>query len=159
MKGTHEDTNSEDYKSCDIGPRVRLPCIFALGEAVSPPPDGGYPGVQYGRGAKRPFESHHRHGLCNAAVGYVFAFCKAPQKAVSILVLALERCDLNTGDNNTATGAAALLLNTTGQRNTADGTAALVNNSTGEDNTAVGAFALNSNTASSEYSHRVKCAS
>ena len=51
--------------------------------------------------------------------------------------LAPARLLLNTGDDNTATGAAALLLNTTGANNTADGTATLVNNSTGDDNTAV----------------------
>jgi hypothetical protein len=53
--------------------------------------------------------------------------------------------DLNTGDNNTATGAAALLLNTTGTGNTATGAAALLYNDTGDGNTAVGAAALSLN--------------
>ena len=39
--------------------------------------------------------------------------------------------DLNAADNNTATGAAALLFNTTGTENTANGTAALEFNETG----------------------------
>jgi hypothetical protein len=53
--------------------------------------------------------------------------------------------DLNTADSNTATGAAALLFNTTGTENTANGTAALELNDTGSQNTATGAFALFSN--------------
>jgi hypothetical protein len=51
----------------------------------------------------------------------------------------------NTGDNNTATGALALLSNTTGSENTANGAFALVS-STGIGNTATGASALTSNT-------------
>ena len=39
--------------------------------------------------------------------------------------------DLNTADSNTATGAAALLFNTTGTENTANGTAALEFNDIG----------------------------
>jgi len=54
--------------------------------------------------------------------------------------------DLNTADSNTATGAAALLFNTTGAENTANGTAALEFNDTGSQNTANGAFALFNNT-------------
>jgi len=54
--------------------------------------------------------------------------------------------DLNTADSNTATGAAALLFNTTGTENTANGTAALEINETGSQNTATGAFALFNNT-------------
>jgi uncharacterized coiled-coil protein SlyX len=53
---------------------------------------------------------------------------------------------LNTGDSNTAVGAAALLLNTTGSNNTAVGTDALVYNTTGNYNTANGINALTSNT-------------
>ena len=78
----------------------------------------------------------------------------------------------NTADNNTATGAGALLNNTTGSKNTANGTFALFSNiaggfntaigfqalkdSTGDDNTATGADALlfnaigNDNTATGE---------
>jgi hypothetical protein len=49
---------------------------------------------------------------------------------------------LNTGDSNTAAGAAALLLNTTGGANVAVGTDALVFNDSGSFNNAVGYFAL-----------------
>src|SRR6266540_946892 len=55
----------------------------------------------------------------------------------------------NTADNNTATGAVALFLNTTGIENTATGAAALLSNTTGGQNTANGAFALFSNTEGS----------
>ena len=54
--------------------------------------------------------------------------------------------DLNTADNNTAVGVAALLLNTTGTNNTASGVGTLVFNNNGEENTATGAFAMYSNT-------------
>src|SRR5207237_3261506 len=52
---------------------------------------------------------------------------------------------LNNGDSNTATGAAALLLNTAGTQNTAVGTDAMVHNGAGSNNTALGAFALFNN--------------
>jgi Chaperone of endosialidase len=51
----------------------------------------------------------------------------------------------NTGDNNTATGAAALLSNTTGVASTANGAFALLNNTTGSGNTGCGYQALFSN--------------
>jgi uncharacterized coiled-coil protein SlyX len=56
--------------------------------------------------------------------------------------------DLNDGSNNTAVGAAAMLLNTTGSENTAVGTDALVFNSIATDNNAVGEFALFNNDSS-----------
>jgi hypothetical protein len=48
--------------------------------------------------------------------------------------------------NNTATGAGALLTNTTGTDNTATGVNALLKNTTGTGNTATGVSALQSNT-------------
>jgi Chaperone of endosialidase len=53
---------------------------------------------------------------------------------------------LNTADNNTATGAGALLSNTTGLDNTANGAFALFGNTAGNFNTAVGNQALFNNT-------------
>ena len=111
-------------------------------QAVSPPPDGGYPGgnTAEGQNALRSTTT----GGYNAAVGYFSLFANTTgsfNTAVGAAAL-----DLNTGDNNTATGAAALLLNTTGIHNTADGAIALVNNSTGSFNTAAGDNALFSNT-------------
>ena len=52
---------------------------------------------------------------------------------------------LNTGDENTATGVAALLLNTTGAFNTANGALALLNNTIASENTAIGFRALGAN--------------
>ena len=52
----------------------------------------------------------------------------------------------NTSNDNTATGAAALLTNTTGTDNTANGSLALFNNTTGTENAAFGASALLSST-------------
>ena len=65
--------------------------------------------------------------------------------------LALERLISTAADNNTATGAAALLFNTTGY-NTANGAVALFNNTAGF-NTAIGAFALFSNTTAAPTRH------
>jgi hypothetical protein len=53
---------------------------------------------------------------------------------------------LNNGERNTATGAGALLNNTTGIQNTANGAFALFSNTDGGTNTANGDFALFSNT-------------
>jgi len=52
---------------------------------------------------------------------------------------------LNTGEANTASGVAALILNTAGTRNTANGAGAMVFNSTGNDNSGVGYFSLYNN--------------
>ena len=138
-----------------IAPRQRasfaIPVIIACfasspwAQAVSPPPDGGYPNFTTAEGQNALFNLTTGSG--NTAVGS-FSLESLTTGSFNTAVGA-GTLVLNTGDSNTATGAAALLLNTTGANNTANGTAALVNNSTGEDNTAVGAFALNSNTASS----------
>ena len=111
-------------------------------QAVSPPPDGGYPGgnTAEGQNALRSTTT----GGYNAAVGYFSLFANTTGSFNT--AIGAGALDLNTGDNNTATGAAALLLNTTGIHNTADGAIALVNNSTGSFNTAAGDNALFSNT-------------
>ena len=56
---------------------------------------------------------------------------------------------VNTADENTATGVAALLSNSSGTENTATGVAALSANTTGSQNNANGAFTLVSNTTGS----------
>jgi uncharacterized coiled-coil protein SlyX len=113
-------------------------------QAVSPPPDGGYPGgnTAEGQNALRSTTT----GGYNAAVGYFSLFANTTGSFNT--ALGAGALDLNTGDNNTATGAAALLLNTTGANNTATGVAALVHNGTGSHNTANGAFALANTTGS-----------
>src|SRR5262249_43846029 len=67
-------------------------------------------------------------GSSNAAVGYA-------------------ALNLNTGDDNTATGFGALASNMSGSRNVATGSSALNSNETGIDNTATGVNALAANTA------------
>jgi Chaperone of endosialidase len=91
-------------------------------EAVSPPPDGGYPGGNTAEGQAALFSLTTGSG--NTAIGFK----------------ALLRN--TTGFSNTANGNAALISNTTGEGNTAIGSAALGNNTTGAANVAVGAGAL-----------------
>ena len=105
--------------------------VFALSpiaQAVSPPPDGGYPGQNTAEGQSALL--HLSGGTYNTAVGW-------------------SSLGFNTtGNLNTAVGAGSLLFNT-GFGNTATGAGALLNN-TSSDNTANGAFALFSNIAGSQ---------
>jgi hypothetical protein len=115
--------------------------------AVSPPPDGGYPGFNTaeGDGALQLLFG----GFGNTALGWRSNFSAIGASfntgaGAGTLVL-------NNGDINTAVGAAALILNVDGTRNTAVGGGAMVNNAgdvdgNGSFNDAVGAFALNGNT-------------
>jgi hypothetical protein len=124
--------------------------ILALGflalpqrtQAISPPPDGGYPGgnTAEGQNALGGFPI----GSYNTAIGFSS-------------LLSLTDASFNTGvgagtllaniaAENTATGAAALLSNTTGGDNTANGAFALFSNITGTFNTATGFQALENST-------------
>ena len=94
-------------------------------EAVSPPPDGGYPGGNTAEGQAALFSL--TTGTGNTATGFKALFRNT------------------TGFSNTATGNGALFSNTTGEGNTAIGQAALSINTTGGANVAVGAGALNAN--------------
>jgi hypothetical protein len=142
--------------SPDMKPRI-LPVLitfsvlcFALVQntrAVSPAPDGGYPGGNTAEGTDALFGL--TSGAWNTALG----------------TQALKHD--TTGGGNTAAGFQALLNNTTGNHNTAYGAQALFSNGSnrpgssdntatgyralyfnadGEKNTANGAYALNSNT-------------
>ncbi|MGH8100564.1 MAG: tail fiber domain-containing protein [Chthoniobacterales bacterium] len=102
---------------------------FALGQmaqAVSPPPDGGYPGdnTAEGQSALQRLTT----GIQNTADGGYALYYNT------------------TGNYNTATGYGALFLNTTGFSNTANGEFALSSNTTGNANVASGFEALNNNT-------------
>jgi hypothetical protein len=95
-------------------------------QAVSPPPDGAYPGANTAEGTDALFSL--TTGRANTAIGFDALFRNT------------------TGNNNTATGGDVLFGNTTGSANTAIGTDALFNNTTGNNNTATGVDALFRNT-------------
>jgi hypothetical protein len=116
--------------------------ILPKAQAVIPPPDGGYPGGNTAEGQNALLS--RTTGGFNTALGWFSlkslatgSFCTGVGAGTLVL---------NTGDQNTAVGTAALLFNTTGFSNTATGVTALLNNSEGSENTATGAGALSSNT-------------
>jgi Chaperone of endosialidase len=123
---------------------VSLPKV----QAVSPPPDGGYPGFNTAEGQNALFSLST--GVGNTAVGWFSLFSNGDgsfNTAVGAGTLLFNVGNQTTGEGlqNTAVGAAALLFNTTGESNTAVGTAALLNNTTGGGDTAVGSNALRHN--------------
>ncbi len=124
--------------------------ILALGcfallpktQALTPVPDGCYPGFTTAEGCNAL--SHLTSGVGNTGLGWDALFGTSTgsfNTGVGAGALVL-----NNNDSNTAVGTAALLFNTAGTQNSALGTAALVNNDNGTNNTAVGAFALQTNT-------------
>jgi hypothetical protein len=131
---------------------IRLHCFaipFALAffaicqnaQAVSPAPDGGYPGGNTAEGQKALFSL--TTGGFNTAVGWF----SLESNATSSFNTAIGAGALfaTTADENTATGAGALFSNTTGEANAAHGAFALFNNTDGSDNTANGLEALFTN--------------
>src|SRR5262249_3772057 len=111
--------------------------------AVTPAPDGGYPGsnTAEGDGALQSLTS----GTSNTAIGFDALFNNTAGS--NNTAIGLAALDSNTsGSNNTASGFGALLLNTTGIGNTASGFEALLANSTGFENVATGLRALFANT-------------
>jgi hypothetical protein len=118
--------------------------FFALSQiahAVSPPPDGGYPGNNTAEGSFAL--SSLGSGVFNTAIG---SSALRSNRQGNLNTATGARALLNnTADSNTATGAGALLSNTVAFQNTANGVSALFSNTTGSNNTAVGANALFSN--------------
>jgi Chaperone of endosialidase len=110
--------------------------------AVSPPPDGGYPGGNTAEGTNALFSL--TSGTYNTAVG--LASLSNNRTGNSNTAIGAGALSTNTASENTATGALALLDNTTGNKNTADGNNALSNNIGGSSNTATGDSALFKNT-------------
>jgi hypothetical protein len=125
---------------------------FALSpaaRAVSPPPDGGYPGFNTAEGQNALLSLTTGQG--NTGVGWFSLWSNATGEfntATGAGALLFNNGDPTAGQasENTAFGAAALLFNTTGSDNTAVGAAALLNNTEGEGNTANGSSALQNNT-------------
>jgi hypothetical protein len=112
-------------------PRLTVLALVCFGlvpvaHAVSPAPDGGYPGQNTAEGGDALFSL--TAGIGNTAIGYHALYSNTE------------------GTNNTATGVEALKENTTGSANTASGLRALLKNTSGSDNTAMGLEALLNNT-------------
>jgi hypothetical protein len=128
-----------------------LVCIGLLpkAQAVSPAPDGGYPGGNTAEGQSALFSL--TTGGYNTAVG--FFSLRSDTSGIFNTAIGAGALLANVGDpstfegiQNTATGAGALLSNTIGEANTANGAFALFNNIAGSGNTATGNRALYSNT-------------
>jgi hypothetical protein len=136
---------------------LALACFWVLQttQAVTPAPDGGYPGANTAEGMDALFDL--TTGIANTAVGFH----------------ALH--DNTSGGWNVAIGASALASNTTGKFNMAIGTDALTNNTanfnlaivfrvgfmntTGNHLTGIGAGALFSNSTGSDNTvHWRRCA-
>ena len=105
-------------------------------QAVSPPPDGCYPGFTTAEGCNAL--NSLTSGVGNTGVGWRSLF--SDTTASFNTAVGAGTLILNNADGNTAVGTVALLLNAAGINNTAVGSSALVN-STGDYNTALGANA------------------
>jgi Chaperone of endosialidase len=131
--------------SFSIAQILALICIVGLvpkAQAVSPPPDGGYPGANTAEG-QRALLSLTTGGF-NTAIGYL----SLRNNAVGSFNTAVGAGALvaNTSDENTAVGLGALLSHSTGSANTANGAFALFSDTAGQANTAIGDRALVNNT-------------
>jgi hypothetical protein len=142
-------------KTSIVGPFLRpyfILTAIALGflalspgmRAVTPAPDGGYPGNNTAEG-QNALLSLHTASINNTAVGW--SSLKSDIIGTNNTAIGAGALLANTADGNTAIGSAALYKNTLGDNNTAVGLVALYNNTTGGSNTANGAEALFSNTA------------
>jgi hypothetical protein len=140
-----------------------IACVAPVAQAVTPPPDGGYPGGNTAEGQNALLNL--TSGGYNAAIGWLSlrsVSIGSFNTAVGAGTLALSNDIRNTaigagallinhgGGLNTANGAFALLFNTVGSFNTASGDSALAGNIVGMDNTASGAAALVANTTGNE---------
>jgi Chaperone of endosialidase len=137
-----------ERQNMNMKPLILIPMlIIGLGllpkaQALSPAPDGGYPGGNTAEGQNALFSL--TTGGFNTAVG-LFSLKSNTGGSFSTAIGA-GTLFANTADGNTATGAGALLSNTAGQFNTASGAFALFSNTTAFTNTANGFRALFSNT-------------
>ena len=119
---------------------------FALvpsARAVSPPPDGGYPGGNTAEGFNALFNLTTGRG--NTAIGEQTLYLNEEGGSNTAIGFGALHDNITSG-NNTAIGYAALYDNTTGYNNTATGVQALNKNTTGYNNMANGASALDRNT-------------
>src|SRR5436190_18657447 len=122
-------------------------------QAVSPPPDGGYPGGNTVEGQSALLS--RTTGAYNTAVG--FFSLRSDTTGNFNTAIGAGTLFANSADNNTATGALVLFSNTMGSGNTGSGYQALFSNQQGGNNTACGYLALdiniggNNNTALGAY--------
>ena len=137
-----------------MNPRHLIPILILIAclglsskaQAVSPAPDGGYPGGNTAEGSSALLSLST--GTYNTALG-LFSLRSNTTGNLNTATGAGALLS-NTADQNTATGAGALLSNTIGIRNTANGAFTLLSNTTGIENTANGCQALYNNTSGSE---------
>ncbi len=116
-------------------------------QAVSPPPDGGYPNGNTAEGDSPLFSLIS--GADNTAIGAGALFSNT--SGSNNTATGFQTLNSNTtASNNTANGFRALLQNTTGNNNTANGFQALFSNRTGIENTATGTGALQQNIGGDE---------
>jgi hypothetical protein len=114
---------------------------FALSprtQAVTPAPDGGYPGSNTAEGTQALFS--RTTGIFDTALGFQALFHTTEgnfNTATGFRAL----FNNTVGDSNVATGAQSLFANTLGDANTAVGTSALLRNTSGDGNIALGALA------------------
>jgi hypothetical protein len=119
---------------------------FALSpqmQAVSPAPDGGYPGGNTAEGDSALLS--RTSGIYNSGLG-VFSLISDTTGSFNTGVGAGTLLVITTASEGTAVGAGALLSNSSGANNTACGTFGLFSNTTGEFNNAIGANSLLFNT-------------
>jgi hypothetical protein len=119
--------------------------LLPRAQAVSPTPDGGYPGANTAEGGPGAL-FNLTTGTDNTAVGSQALF--GLTTGIQNTAVGSQALFNNTANGNTAEGFRALINNTTGNSNTANGGNALLRNVTGGFNTAIGVFALENNNAS-----------
>jgi hypothetical protein len=115
--------------------------LSPIAQAVVPPPDGGYPGLNTAEGQNALLSL--TTGVANTAIGWS-SLLSDTDGSFNTGVGAATLLFNNAGQN-TAVGAAALLFNTGGFSNNAVGVSALLNNDSGNFNNAHGGLALNGN--------------
>ena len=120
--------------------------ISPMAQALSPAPDGGYPGGNTAEGQNALLSLSS--GTYNTAVG--FLSLEGTTTAAFNTAVGAGALFASTGAQNTATGAGALLSNTTGNFNTASGAFALFSNTEGQFNTANGQGALRDNVSGND---------
>jgi hypothetical protein len=141
MKMKKENSNMEPRNLILIPILVIGLCVLPKARAVSPAPDGGYPGGNTAEGQGALFSL--TTGTYNTALG--FLSLRTNTEGNLNTAIGAGTLLLNTSEANTATGAGALLSNTLGSSNTGNGTFALFSNTIGGINTANGFNALFAN--------------